>query len=69
MNKETKNLMDKLKDFEDKLLKIKSKKSDDVNFYLNMGMSANTEMFALETAGKIIDIFYDNFQGIKKYKK
>ena len=69
MEKETKDLMNKLKDFEINLIKFKTDNSKDVNFYLKNGLSANTEMFALKATIKIMKAFYSKFPEIKDYKK
>jgi hypothetical protein len=71
MTKETKTLMNKLKDFEKDITNLKDKKFEESINYKNSGdlsnaVSTNLEAYSIIEA---IEIFYSHFPEIKNYKK
>ena len=69
MKKETKNLMDKLKDFEVSLNENLSCQEKQIEFLTEEGMNCLPERMKLIETKNIICRFYNHFPEIKDYKK
>ena len=73
MEKETKNLMDKLKDFEGYLIKFRDVAKKDADFYAQHSVAGgegyNLSERVLNNSKAVLKRFYTKFPGIKNYRK